>query len=81
MKPSRHFDVVVIDTLARTSAGLEENSAKDMGVYMNNCYKIRDAAQEAANAAKEGGFLGFHATRVSEGEQRMLDKLGEALAP
>ena len=42
---------------------------------------LRDAAQEAANAAKEGGFLGFHATRVSEGEQRMLDKLGEALAP
>ena len=38
------------------------------------------AAQAAADAAKEGGFLGFHAVRVSEGEQRMLDKLGEALA-
>jgi hypothetical protein len=42
---------------------------------------LRDAAQEAANAAKEGGFFGFHAERVSEGEQRMLDQLGEALAP
>jgi hypothetical protein len=42
---------------------------------------LKDAAQEAANAAKEGGFLGFHAVRVSEGEQRMLDKLAEALAP
>ena len=40
---------------------------------------LKDAAQEAANAAKEGGFFGFHAVRVSEGEQRMLDKLGEAL--
>jgi hypothetical protein len=40
-----------------------------------------DAAREAADAAKEGGFLGFHAVRVSEGEQRMLDKLAEALAP
>jgi hypothetical protein len=38
------------------------------------------AAQEAADAAKEGGFLGFHAVRVSEGEQRMLDSLREALA-
>lgn len=38
------------------------------------------AAQEAANAAKEGGFMGFHAERVSEGEQRMLDRLREALA-
>ena len=42
---------------------------------------LRDAAQEAANAAKEGGFFGFHAVRVSEGEQRMLDKLDQALAP
>jgi hypothetical protein len=40
-----------------------------------------DAAREAANAAKEGGFFGFHAVRVSDGEQRMLDKLEEALAP
>ena len=39
------------------------------------------AAQRAAEAAKEGGFMGFHATRVSEGEQRMLDKLGEVLSP
>ena len=37
------------------------------------------AAKEAADAAKEGGFLGFHAQRVSEGEQRMLDSLREAL--
>lgn len=37
-------------------------------------------AQEAANAAREGGFMGFHAERVSEGEQRMLDSLREALA-
>ena len=42
---------------------------------------LKDAAREAASAAKEGGFLGFHAVRVSEGEQRMLDKLGEALGP
>jgi hypothetical protein len=41
---------------------------------------LLSAAQEAANAAKEGGFLGFHAERVSEGEQRMLDRLGEVLS-
>jgi hypothetical protein len=38
------------------------------------------AAKEAADAAKEGGFLGFHAQRVSEGEQRMLDQLASVLA-
>lgn len=42
---------------------------------------LRDAARESAEAAKEGGFFGFHAVRVSEGEQRMLEKLDEALAP
>jgi hypothetical protein len=38
-----------------------------------------EAAQEAANAAKEGGFLGIGATRVSEGEQAMLTQLREIL--
>ena len=41
---------------------------------------LLEAAQEAANAAKEGGFLGFHAERVSEGEQRMLDSLRDVLS-
>jgi hypothetical protein len=41
---------------------------------------LLDAAQEAANAAKEGGFLGFHAERVSEGEQKMLDSLRDVLS-
>ncbi len=39
------------------------------------------SAKESADAAKEGGFLGFHAERVSEGEQRMLDELAKVLAP
>jgi hypothetical protein len=37
------------------------------------------AAQDAAEAAKEGGFLGIGATRVSEGEEAMLAKLREIL--
>jgi hypothetical protein len=37
-------------------------------------------AQAAADAAKEGGFMGFHAQRVSEGEQRMLDSIRETLS-
>jgi hypothetical protein len=40
---------------------------------------LLEAAQRTADAAKEGGFLGFNAVRVSEGEQKMLDKLGEVL--
>ena len=37
------------------------------------------AAQAAADAGKEGGFLGFGAERVSAGEQRMLDQVRAAL--
>jgi hypothetical protein len=41
---------------------------------------LLEAAKESAGAAKEGGFLGFRAERVSEGEQRMLDQLAGVLA-
>ena len=36
-------------------------------------------AQAAADAAKEGGFMGFHAERVSDGERAMMAKVAEAL--
>ena len=37
------------------------------------------AAQAAADAAKDGGFMGFGAKQVSEGEQAMLDQVRDAL--
>jgi hypothetical protein len=37
-------------------------------------------AQAAADAAKEGGFMGFHAERVSEREQRVLEQIREAVS-
>jgi hypothetical protein len=36
-------------------------------------------AQAAADAAKEGGFMGFGAEQVSAGEQTMLDQIRGAL--
>jgi hypothetical protein len=38
------------------------------------------AASRAAEAAKEGGFMGFGAELVSQGERAMLDTLAGALA-
>jgi hypothetical protein len=37
------------------------------------------AAQAAADAAKEGGFMGFGAEQVSAGEQQMLDQVRAAV--
>jgi hypothetical protein len=39
------------------------------------------AAQAAADAAKDGGFMGFGAHQVSQGEQAMLDRIRSAVAP
>jgi hypothetical protein len=40
---------------------------------------IMECAQSAADAAKEGGFMGFRAERVSQGEKDMLAQLRSAL--
>jgi hypothetical protein len=40
---------------------------------------IMECAQRAAEAAKEGGFMGFHAERVSQGEKEMLAQLRAVL--
>jgi hypothetical protein len=69
----------ILDELAAVNAIVSgKASAEDADAFRA---WLDDAAHEAADAAKEGGFLGFHAVRVSEGEQRMLDKLAEVLAP
>jgi hypothetical protein len=40
---------------------------------------VMECAQRAADAAKEGGFMGFHAERVSQGEKDMLAQVSSAL--
>jgi hypothetical protein len=70
--------VEILDELKAVSqlAG-EKATAEDAQAFRTYLF---DAAQAAADAAKEGGFFGFHAVRVSEGEQKMLDSLREALS-
>jgi hypothetical protein len=40
---------------------------------------VKGLAERVANAAKEGGFLGFGGERVSEGERQILARLDAAL--
>jgi succinate dehydrogenase/fumarate reductase flavoprotein subunit len=69
----------IVDELAAANRIVSDKASGDEA----EAYRawLKTAAQEGANAAKEGGFMGWHAQRVSEGEQRMLDKLDEVLAP
>jgi hypothetical protein len=67
----------ILDELARANAIVTEKGtlaeAEAFRAWLVEC------AQRAADAAKEGGFMGFNAVRVSEGEQRMLDELSTSL--
>ena len=40
-----------------------------------------EVAQAAANAAKEGGFMGFRAEQVSEREGAMIEQVRSAVSP
>jgi hypothetical protein len=69
--------VEILDELRGVNRLVSEKATPEEAAAMRDL--LMEAAQEAANAAKEGGFMGFRAERVSEGEQRMLDTLREAL--
>jgi hypothetical protein len=55
----------------------DKGGAQDLGALRE---WLTGVAQRAADAAKEGGFMGFHAERVSAGEKQMLESVREALA-
>jgi hypothetical protein len=58
-------------SIAAAKAG--DGEAQEFAAWLLEC------AQRAATAAKEGGFMGFNAVRVSEGEERMLAELAGVL--
>jgi len=65
----------ILDELRSVHALIaDKGSAEDMKDFQE---WIKNASQQAALAAKEGGFLGIGAQRVSEREQQMLQTLGE----
>jgi hypothetical protein len=49
--------LTVVDTLARCAVGLDENSAKDMGMFIDSVYRMRDAS--------DGSVLVVHHTNKS----------------
>ena len=68
----------ILDELRAAAATVAQKGTPEEAAAFREL--LLTSAQRAADAAKEGGFMGFKAERVSEGEQAMLDKLREALA-
>ena len=67
----------VVEELSRVNGILDAKATPEEAAAFRQW--ILEAAQASAEAAKEGGFLGIGATRVSEGETAMLAKLREVL--
>jgi hypothetical protein len=67
----------IVDELARANEIVSAKASSEEA----DAYRawIMDCAQGAADAAKEGGFMGFHAERVSQGEKDMLAQLRSTL--
>lgn len=51
-----NYDLVVFDTLARCTAGADENSAKDMGLVVGALDRIRDAADACVMVIHHSGM-------------------------
>jgi hypothetical protein len=67
----------ITDELARVNEIVSAKATPEEAAEFRSW--LIDSARRAAEAAKEGGFLGFKAVRVSEGEQRMLDEIASAV--
>jgi hypothetical protein len=65
----------ILDELRGVNALLVDRTTQEETVAFREWLRV--AAQRAATAAKEGGFLGVGGELVSEREQEMLEKLGE----
>ena len=75
-KPDRRNPLPeILDELRAVNALLVEKATPEEVAEFREWLKA--AAQRTALAAKEGGFIGIGAERVSEREQKMLDTLAE----
>jgi hypothetical protein len=67
----------ILDEL-RSVNGIVASKATSEEVSAFNQWLLA-TAQAAADAAKEGGFMGFRAEQVSQGEKDMMDQVRSAL--
>lgn len=67
---------LALDRARAAVTALQSKAPGDLAAYRSFLAAL---AERVAQAAKEGGFLGFGGERVSEGEKQMLAKLEAAL--
>lgn len=75
--PTVWVEEQTVSTLQRAASILRAKAPSELATYNEWILAIAD---KVANAAKEGGFLGFGGVRVSENEQKVIASLKSALA-
>jgi hypothetical protein len=73
-----HWGEQVLEELRAAQALVERKATPEEASAFGTW--LVTAAQAAADAAKEGGFLGFGAQQVSEREEAMLDRVRAAVS-
>ena len=68
----------ILDELHSVQALVADKATPDEAAAFGRW--LMASAQAAAEAAKDGGFMGFHAQRISDREQAMLDRVRTAVA-
>lgn len=82
LRADGEFDLVIVDTLARATPGLDENAGKDMGAALARCTRVRDATgamillvhhsgKDASRGAR--GWSGLKGAADVEIEVRRID--------
>jgi hypothetical protein len=67
----------ILDELSRANETVSSKATPEEAKAFREW--LMECAQRAADAAKEGGFMGFHAERISQGEEDMLAQLRSTL--
>ena len=67
----------ILEELRAVSGIVSSKATAEEAAAFNNWILI--SAQAAADAAKEGGFMGFGAEQVSQGEKDMLEQVRTAI--
>lgn len=78
IKSSEQLSEIILSDCKAAISVLEQKESPE--VVADYKHWILEIAEKVANAAKEGGFLGFGGEQFSEKEQKLFEKLKKALA-
>jgi hypothetical protein len=75
-KQASEMKGIILEALGQSAALVDTKAPDDAAGFKA---WLRQMSEQVANAASEGGFMGFGGVRVSEAEKATLEEISEAL--